>query len=298
MKLILEILKDKGFDVSDYSNKKRDVIQINKIIKSEILNIKIIEKGKVAENKKGFKWNISISGLGYTSVRKVSSSQINPIDVLISLVRFFKIEGVREQISSSSSEYRSCSKCNGSGHLPSFDWYAEGLCFECQGTGLKGGVNLVIDGAEELKEREDLIETLGVIEQTQEVLELLNELKNIKSNRIEKYRSDKKQREIELENKDKEYELEQFEIILEQVKNTDILKLKKFIKENQVGFDYLMSSVIKTEGKSKYKAFADVMVDYYKASRYRFTIEEYARLMIEFGYNFKSIDEVHNMIYP
>jgi len=301
MKLILDILKDKGFDVSDSSNRKKDVIQINKIIKSEILNIKIIEKGKVAENKKGFKWNISISGFGYTSVRKVSSSQIDPMNVLISLVRFFKIEGVREQISSSSSEYSSCSKCNGSGNLPSFDWYAEGLCFGCQGTGLKGGVNLVLCGVEEIKDRQELIKSLELSEQTKDVVELINKLKNIKTDRIEKYRADKKQRLIDIENKESEsFDLEKkkkFLDELDQVESVNNDKLKKFINDNKKGFEFLMNKLIEN-GESKHQAFVSVMVDYYNDSRYRFTIEEYAKLMIEFGYNFESRDDVTKLIYP
>lgn len=33
-----------------------------------------------------------------------------------------------------------CSKCNGAGFIPQFAHYANGVCFDCGGTGIKSGI--------------------------------------------------------------------------------------------------------------------------------------------------------------
>jgi seryl-tRNA synthetase len=156
-------------------------------------------------------------------------------------------------------------------------------------------------GAEEIKDRKELIKSLELSEQTKDVVELINKLKNINTDRIEKYRADKKQRLIDIEKEEKEsidlIKKKKFLDELEKVESVNNDKLKKFINDNKKGFDFLMKKLIES-GESKDQAFVSVMVDYYNDSRYMFSIEEYAKLMIEFGYNFESRDVVNKMIYP
>jgi DnaJ-class molecular chaperone len=68
------------------------------------------------------------------------NSRLNISDILIRVARLISInkEGV-DFLKSQAFEANgqcSCKKCNGTGNIPSFAHYANGICFDCGGVGI------------------------------------------------------------------------------------------------------------------------------------------------------------------
>ena len=55
-----------------------------------------------------------------------------------------KIKEVKETISAKVENPHACAKCNGEGVIKAFYYYAQGVCFDCGGTGLQGGLSITL----------------------------------------------------------------------------------------------------------------------------------------------------------
>lgn len=141
--IIPDTFKNAGWNVSNYDNRQKVIIQINKVAKLGIL-IEINKQGFVWKSKKtGAKGNIRIAGFGWT-VRRHAGTLIEPIDVLAACAEFLQIKEVQEKINSEIQEPCTCGKCNGTGHIPAFNYYANGICFDCGGIGMTGTYTIKI----------------------------------------------------------------------------------------------------------------------------------------------------------
>ena len=131
---IQEILKDAGYPTKK-DNRSRDVRQINKLLKDKVVKVTVVKKGYVRRTSKDFKWNIRVYGLGESLVFYSNATTIMPYNILVCIGKFLQKDYVRPLISASVTLPCKCSKCNGTGYLPQFSYYAEGVCFDCLGAG-------------------------------------------------------------------------------------------------------------------------------------------------------------------
>lgn len=151
MKNIIDILSEAGYDTSDLSNRKKVVQQINAVLKKGV-NIQIAKKGQVWRSEGEFptrKWNITVSGFGIRT--KGYQHNVEPYDILNVCAVYLKNEKVKEQIKSQVSEPCTCRKCNGTGFIPAFAWYANGVCFDCGGIGIVGKTEISIKAKAEIE---------------------------------------------------------------------------------------------------------------------------------------------------
>ena len=81
------------------------------------------------------------------------------------------------------------------------------------------------------------------------------------------------------------------------ITSTDLTKAIQFMKENEVGFIKIMKHIQDTYNMSKPLAFLNLIKDFYKNNSFIFTIEVISKIMIKYGYDFKSLKEIRNLYY-
>ncbi len=81
------------------------------------------------------------------------------------------------------------------------------------------------------------------------------------------------------------------------IQSTDLTKAIQFMKENEFGFIKIIKHIQDTYTMSKPLAFLNAIKDYYKNNDFIFTIEVMAKIMIKYGYDFKSLKEIRNLYY-
>ena len=81
------------------------------------------------------------------------------------------------------------------------------------------------------------------------------------------------------------------------INSTDLTKAIEFMKQNEAGFIKIMKHIQDTENISKPLAFLDLIKDYYRNNGHIFTIEVIAKIMIKYGYDFKSLKEIRDLYY-
>lgn len=81
------------------------------------------------------------------------------------------------------------------------------------------------------------------------------------------------------------------------IEATDLTKAIQFMKENEVGFVKIIKHIQDTYNVSKPLAFLNAIKDFYNDYAYIFTIEVIAKIMIKYGYDFKSLKEIRNLYY-
>ena len=84
---------------------------------------------------------------------------------------------------------------------------------------------------------------------------------------------------------------------LNTIKSTDLKNAIEFMKENEVGFIKFMGHMQDNNGLSKPLAFLQVIKDFYADNSHIFTIEVIAKIMIKYGYDFKSLQEMRELYY-
>jgi hypothetical protein len=132
---IQDILTEAGHS-GQYDNRNRAVKQLNALLKNNTVKIILVPTGFIRQTKNGFKWNIRVSGFGKaTQFKMPNGSTVEPIDVLTTVGRFLSRDDVKELSKAEIKMPVKCAKCNGTGYLPQFAWYAQGVCFDCLGSG-------------------------------------------------------------------------------------------------------------------------------------------------------------------
>ena len=81
------------------------------------------------------------------------------------------------------------------------------------------------------------------------------------------------------------------------IESTDLTKAIQFMKENKDGFVKIMKHIQDTYNLSKSLTFLNVIKDFYRNNGFVFTIEVIAKIMIKYGYEFKSLKEIRNLYY-
>jgi len=147
---IQEILIAAGFTCKQ-DNRTNAVRSINSVLKNSKVTIQICETGRVWVAKNGFKYNIlfSLPGVLYT---RYKTNNFDTYNILKLLAAFLKDQRVKDSIYSEVETPCPCGKCSGTGFLPEFAYYADGVCFDCMGCGITG--KLVVKNVQGKKERE------------------------------------------------------------------------------------------------------------------------------------------------
>lgn len=78
---------------------------------------------------------------------------------------------------------------------------------------------------------------------------------------------------------------------------TDLTEAIKFMTENKAGFVKIIEHFQYNYNLSKPLAFLNAIKDFYNGYGYIFTIEVIAKIMIKYGYDFKSLKEIRDLYY-
>lgn len=124
-------------------NRSYFVKALNKILEDGYITISIQDKGKVWTNPKHvakdgslIQFNIIIKGYGWT--KRVYDSNFSAKGLLTYVASFVQNPNISElhvkSISVNTLEVCECSRCNGKGFIPAFDYYCNGICFQCYGS--------------------------------------------------------------------------------------------------------------------------------------------------------------------
>ena len=133
---IQEILTKSGRTCAG-DNRSRAIKGCNIALNNGI-TIQLAEYKKIyTRGSDGFKWNIKVIGHGYKRLHQ-APIHFGVYDVLSVIALFLQAEGVRENMGLNVQSETECGKCNGTGNIPAFAWYANGVCFDCMGAGRSG----------------------------------------------------------------------------------------------------------------------------------------------------------------
>jgi hypothetical protein len=125
-------------------NRRYSVKALNKILSDGIISISVNEKGyswtnKTFVDKSGNlrKFNIVIKGYGVTG--RYYDTNFDSTDLLKFVAQFIQSPLVKDKhlssISGKIGEHIQCEKCNGLGTIEAFNYYCNGICFDCYGSG-------------------------------------------------------------------------------------------------------------------------------------------------------------------
>ena len=135
MKNHLNILLEKANRKSFGDNRTRAVKNLNMLIELGV-KIKICEKDYMWTSKSGFDFNFSLTFKKKQTKWLVKELRFSAYNLLTLAGVFLKRPEVKELIKSSVTTPTDCCKCKGNGIIPRFMYYAEGVCFDCGGSGL------------------------------------------------------------------------------------------------------------------------------------------------------------------
>lgn len=112
---------------------------INKCIDNGYLKIAIQEQGRIWTNPKIknedgslYKFNMQVTGFG-KNYSKYVSGKISENEILRYIGKILNQNKVR--IGEQFVQGCECSRCHGDGFIQAFNYYCEGICFECYGSG-------------------------------------------------------------------------------------------------------------------------------------------------------------------
>jgi hypothetical protein len=128
---------------SQGDNRSYFVKALNKVLEDGFITIKLQDKGRIWTNPKFvakdgslIKFNIEIKGYGWT--KRVYENNFSAKDLLEHVGSFVQNPSISEQhvksISVNTFEICECSRCNGKGIIPAFNYYCNGICFNCYGS--------------------------------------------------------------------------------------------------------------------------------------------------------------------
>lgn len=135
MKNHLNVLLEKANRKSLGDNRTRAVKNLNMLIELGV-KVRICEKGYMWTSKSGFDFNFSLTFKNKQTKWLVKERSFSAYSLLTLAGVFLKRPEVKELIKSSVTTPTNCSKCAGNGIIPHFMYYAEGVCFDCGGSGL------------------------------------------------------------------------------------------------------------------------------------------------------------------
>ena len=140
MENIIDIFKASGYDMDDYSNRKRVIRELNYVMSLGV-TIQIAPAGRVwTDSKDNYKYNVIAKGFGFRS--RGYYREVEPIDVLKTCANLLQVKEVKEKVFATITNPVVCPKCEGKGFIPQFDYYANGVCFDCGGTGYIGSTSI------------------------------------------------------------------------------------------------------------------------------------------------------------
>ena len=129
---------------SQGDNRNYFVKALNKVLADGFINIRISEKGKIWTNpkfidSKGNKktFNVEIRGYGY--IKRVDLGEaMSCKDILREVGKFIQEPKISDMhissISVSGYDVCECGRCKGVGFIPQFNYYCDGICFNCYGS--------------------------------------------------------------------------------------------------------------------------------------------------------------------
>jgi hypothetical protein len=140
MENIIDIFKGAGYSMKDYSNRKRVIRELNYVMSLGVA-IQIAPAGRVwTDSKDNYKYNVIVKGFGYRS--RGYYKYVEPIDALKTCANLLQVKEVKEKVFATITNPVVCPKCEGKGFIPQFDYYANGVCFQCGGTGYLGSTSI------------------------------------------------------------------------------------------------------------------------------------------------------------
>jgi len=123
---------------TNYNNTNRIIKDLNRAISNGVVKINIQKKGEVWTNKRidngNFKFNIEVFSAGY--VQRFYAGNITPEMLLNCVAKLLQQHPVREEIINVVNGKSICLKCKGKGKREKFSKRADGVCFDCMGTGI------------------------------------------------------------------------------------------------------------------------------------------------------------------
>jgi hypothetical protein len=135
---IQQIFAEAGYtELDGKDNRNYTVRTLNNLLR-EGFEFTVAPAGRVYIKANGFKWNIQIGHphVGYTQFK---ASSVHAHQLLVASAKFMQKDAVRAKLAELNSDVHSerhvCAKCNGTGFIPQFAYYADGICFDCYGVG-------------------------------------------------------------------------------------------------------------------------------------------------------------------
>ena len=124
-------------------NRNYFVKALNKVLEDGFITIKLQKSGFVWTNPKYVdsngelkKFNIEIRGYGH--IYRVFLRQFTAMDLLLYVGKFIQNPQIAEKhinsISVDAYEICKCSRCMGKGRIEQFNYYCDGICFQCYGS--------------------------------------------------------------------------------------------------------------------------------------------------------------------
>ncbi len=140
MNKIAEILAEAGYDVKGLDNRNRAIKSINSVFANTAITMRLCAKGKVWVAPNGYEYNakVTLEGVGMIKYK----TDCTPYALLKTLGKFLRNSEVKEKIHSDVSLRHTCPKCEGAGIIPAFMYYADGICFDCNGCGMVGDTQI------------------------------------------------------------------------------------------------------------------------------------------------------------
>jgi hypothetical protein len=140
MTTIQELLTAAGHDCEG-NNRNRAIKGCNTSLAAGI-KIKIAPRGKCYVSSAGREYHIGVS-FADRIVRFRKLGFLEPYDVLRALATLLKDEEVKAGLAGlRASTPCECGKCSGRGIIPGFMYYANGICFDCMGLGVRGNFKI------------------------------------------------------------------------------------------------------------------------------------------------------------
>ncbi len=116
-------------------NRNRTVRNLNLLLTEGLITILLTPIGTVNIRKSNnFRYNVKISTSKFSRFIKIEGL-ITTYQLLGKVAKFLQDPQVRESMIESIQTPVKCMKCEGTGVLPMFFYYAEGVCFDCGGCG-------------------------------------------------------------------------------------------------------------------------------------------------------------------
>ena len=141
MKHLQNLFREKNYRV-DFDNRKRAVRELNTLFERGIIKVLLAPYGRHFTSKRDGKKYVARIVVGDYQRRILGqdSRLVKPYNILVAVGLLLQDKKVSESIFENFeiTNQSTCSKCDGNGVIPKFTWFANGVCFDCLGSGVKG----------------------------------------------------------------------------------------------------------------------------------------------------------------